>query len=98
MEMRQIGPGMITQMQRSCGDCNGKGYMAKTKTKEKSLKCTSKRELQITRRSRSGEWQTKYQGEKLEMSISSYRKRNTISSRERGLICWLCRTLVSIKL
>lgn len=37
MEMRQIGPGMITQMQRSCGDCNGKGYMAKTKNERKVI-------------------------------------------------------------
>ena len=27
MEMRQIGPGMITQTQRACNDCSGKGYM-----------------------------------------------------------------------
>merc|ERR1712070_153181 len=35
MEMRQIGPGMITQMQRPCGECNGKGYKAKTKNERK---------------------------------------------------------------
>jgi len=37
MEMRQIGPGMITQMQRPCGDCNGQGYKAKTKNERKVI-------------------------------------------------------------
>lgn len=37
MEMRQIGPGMITQMQRPCSDCNGKGYQAKTKNERKVI-------------------------------------------------------------
>ena len=35
MEMRQIGPGMITQMQRPCSDCGGQGYRAKTKNERK---------------------------------------------------------------
>jgi len=35
MEMRQIGPGMITQMQRPCGECSGQGYKAKTKNERK---------------------------------------------------------------
>ena len=35
MEMRQIGPGMITQMQRACSDCGGQGYRAKTKNERK---------------------------------------------------------------
>lgn len=35
MEMRQIGPGMITQMQRTCDECNGQGYNAKTKNERK---------------------------------------------------------------
>jgi len=37
MELRQIGPGMITQMQRPCGDCNGQGYKAKTKNERKVI-------------------------------------------------------------
>lgn len=37
MEMRQIGPGMITQMQRNCIDCNGQGYRAKTKNERKVI-------------------------------------------------------------
>jgi len=37
MEMRQIGPGMITQMQRPCGECNGQGYKAKTKNERKVI-------------------------------------------------------------
>jgi len=35
MEVRQIGPGMITQMQRQCRDCNGQGTQAKTKNERK---------------------------------------------------------------
>jgi DnaJ family protein A protein 2 len=35
MEMRQIGPGMITQMQRTCSECNGQGYKAQTKNERK---------------------------------------------------------------
>merc|ERR1711935_816612 len=31
------------------------------------------------------------------MLISSYKRRNTIYSKERGLICWLCRILVETK-
>mmetsp|Transcript_4805 Transcript_4805/g.13881 ORF Transcript_4805/g.13881 Transcript_4805/m.13881 type:complete len:415 (-) Transcript_4805:912-2156(-) len=37
MEMRQIGPGMITQMQRPCSTCGGKGYIAKTKNERKVI-------------------------------------------------------------
>jgi len=37
MEVRQIGPGMLTQMQRPCSDCNGKGYKAKTKNERKVI-------------------------------------------------------------
>lgn len=35
MEMRQIGPGMITQTQQSCGKCGGQGYNADTKNERK---------------------------------------------------------------
>jgi DnaJ family protein A protein 2 len=35
MEMRQIGPGMITQMQRPCSACQGQGYQAETKNERK---------------------------------------------------------------
>lgn len=35
MEMRQIGPGMITQMQRPCDACSGQGYIAQTKNERK---------------------------------------------------------------
>jgi DnaJ homolog subfamily A member 2 len=37
MEMRQIGPGMITQMQRPCSSCGGQGYSAKTKGERKVI-------------------------------------------------------------
>jgi DnaJ family protein A protein 2 len=37
MEMRQIGPGMITQMQRPCSDCNGQGNTAKMKNERKVI-------------------------------------------------------------
>lgn len=37
MEIRQIGPGMIQQFQRECGECDGKGYKAKTKSERKVL-------------------------------------------------------------
>jgi len=37
LEVRQIGPGMIQQMQRPCSDCNGKGYIAQTKSERKVL-------------------------------------------------------------
>ena len=37
IEMRQIGPGMITQMQVPCSDCGGKGYNAKTKNERKII-------------------------------------------------------------
>lgn len=37
MEVRQIGPGMITQMQRTCDACGGIGHEAKTKTERKVL-------------------------------------------------------------
>jgi DnaJ homolog subfamily A member 2 len=37
MEVRQIGPGMITQMQRTCTDCSGQGRSATTKSERKVL-------------------------------------------------------------
>jgi DnaJ family protein A protein 2 len=37
MEVRQIGPGMLTQMQRHCDRCEGQGHIAKTKTERKVL-------------------------------------------------------------
>lgn len=37
MEVRQMGPGMITQMQRSCGQCDGQGTKAKMKSERKVL-------------------------------------------------------------
>jgi len=37
MEMRQIGPGMITQTQRQCNTCNGQGYKAEKKQERKIL-------------------------------------------------------------
>mmetsp|Transcript_27239 Transcript_27239/g.59998 ORF Transcript_27239/g.59998 Transcript_27239/m.59998 type:complete len:413 (-) Transcript_27239:140-1378(-) len=37
IEMRQIAPGMITQMQVPCTDCGGKGYNAKTKNERKII-------------------------------------------------------------
>jgi len=37
MEMRQIGPGMITQMQRPCHECSGQGYKCKTKNERKVI-------------------------------------------------------------
>lgn len=37
MEVRQLGPGMITQMQRTCPGCDGQGNTAPTKTERKVL-------------------------------------------------------------
>lgn len=37
LEVRQIGPGMITQMQRTCPACEGTGYIAQTKSERKVL-------------------------------------------------------------
>lgn len=37
MEVRQIGPGMITQMQATCTDCAGQGNTATTKNERKIL-------------------------------------------------------------
>jgi DnaJ family protein A protein 2 len=37
MEVRQLGPGMITQMQRTCPSCDGQGSTAPTKTERKVL-------------------------------------------------------------
>jgi len=37
MEIRQIGPGMISQVQRTCDECAGQGYKAKTKNERKVL-------------------------------------------------------------
>ena len=36
-EVRQLGPGMITQMQRTCGSCDGQGNTAETKNERKVL-------------------------------------------------------------
>ena len=35
VEIRQLGPGMVTQMQRSCSACQGQGTTAKTKNERK---------------------------------------------------------------
>merc|ERR1712232_180354 len=35
MDIKQLGPGMITQVQRPCDDCKGKGHTAKMKTERK---------------------------------------------------------------
>jgi DnaJ family protein A protein 2 len=37
IEIRQIGPGMIQQMQRACSECGGQGRMAEMKTERKVL-------------------------------------------------------------
>jgi DnaJ homolog subfamily A member 2 len=37
MEIRQLGPGMVTQMQRTCSDCQGQGNTAETKNERKVL-------------------------------------------------------------
>jgi len=37
MEVRQIGPGMITQVQRHCDACGGQGTIAETKSERKVL-------------------------------------------------------------
>lgn len=36
-QIRQLGPGMITQVQRPCSDCNGQGTSAQTKNERKVL-------------------------------------------------------------
>jgi DnaJ family protein A protein 2 len=35
LEVRQLGPGMIQQMQRSCGECSGQGTKAESKNERK---------------------------------------------------------------
>ncbi|GKY99830.1 hypothetical protein MPSEU_000936800 [Mayamaea pseudoterrestris] len=37
VELRQIGLGMVQQIQRSCASCNGEGYMYKKKSERKIL-------------------------------------------------------------
>lgn len=37
MEIRQLGPGMIQQMQRTCSDCKGEGHTAERKNERKIL-------------------------------------------------------------
>jgi len=37
VEMRQIGPGMVQQLQRHCAECGGQGYSARTKKERKVL-------------------------------------------------------------
>lgn len=37
MQIRQIGPGMIQQMQAACDECSGQGFMAKTKKEREVL-------------------------------------------------------------
>jgi len=37
MEVKQLGPGMITQMQRTCAECKGQGHTAKMKNERKIL-------------------------------------------------------------
>merc|ERR1711976_279697 len=37
MEMRQLGPGMIQQLQRPCDACRGQGYTAEMKNERKVL-------------------------------------------------------------
>jgi DnaJ family protein A protein 2 len=37
MEVRQLGPGMIQQMQRTCSECKGQGNIAETKSERKIL-------------------------------------------------------------
>jgi len=37
MEIRQIGPGMITQMQRQCTNCGGQGYLFDTRIERKAI-------------------------------------------------------------
>lgn len=44
MEVRQLGPGMIQQMQRACTDCGGQGNSAQTKAQGRYLKCMLIRE------------------------------------------------------
>merc|ERR1712232_1126108 len=37
MQTQQIGPGMITQMQRKCNECQGQGYKAQRKNERKVI-------------------------------------------------------------
>lgn len=37
VQMRQIGPGMLQQLQRQCPDCDGQGYIARNKKERKVL-------------------------------------------------------------
>eukprot|EP01083_Nonionella_stella_P152667 489677_1 len=49
MEVRQLGPGMIQQMQKTCSDCRGQGNIAETKTERKIL------EVHVDRGARDGQ-------------------------------------------
>ena len=49
MEIMQLGPGMIQQMQRTCPECKGQGNTAKTKSERKIL------EVHIDRGARDGQ-------------------------------------------
>eukprot|EP01083_Nonionella_stella_P145996 458608_1 len=55
MEVRQLGPGMIQQMQRQCSECNGQGNKAETKTERQIL------EVCINRGAREGQ-RIKFEG------------------------------------
>lgn len=35
VDFRELGPGMVTQVQRPCGECKGKGYLAETSPERK---------------------------------------------------------------
>lgn len=43
IELRQIGPGMVQQMQRQCGECDGSGQQIKEK--DRCKKCNGKKVL-----------------------------------------------------
>merc|ERR1712137_1330238 len=45
MEVRQIGPGMITQVQRQCDACGGQGNTAETKPERKVLEVHVDKEM-----------------------------------------------------
>ena len=50
MEIRQLGPGMITQMQRTCGSCGGQGTIAETKSERKVVEVHVEKGMQHDQR------------------------------------------------
>ena len=84
VELRQIGLGMVQQIQRHCSSCRGDGYQCEKKRERKIVEVHV--EKGTTKRSPFAVWRTKNRTWRQEMSISLCTRRNTMFSSERGLI------------